>query len=664
MSPLVVVIACVALLLCSALVSALVGSRHKPSVAIATSGSTLACSLGTIASISALLRANSSSLRIAWTLPVGSFHIGLDPLTSYFLFVLFLVSGLTSLYASGYLAAHAGQRGQAAQLSFLQLLLASMALLLLARDGVLFLMAWETMSIASYFLVASNHQDSEVARAGLVYLVASHLGTLCLFVAFAVLAQKTGSSDFTVWAQSKVKLATSANVLFVLALLGFGTKAGLFPVHVWLPLAHPAAPSPVSALMSGVMIKMGVYGLLRVLTLLTPAPTLWGELLVGVGIVSGLLGAVLSLTQRDLKRVLAYSSVENMGIIVTGLGIGVLGQSLGYPKVAFLGFAGALLHVLNHALFKSLLFQTVGNVLLATGRRDINDLGGLSKYMPVTSFLFLLGTLCLCGLPCTNGFIGEWLLYVGAFRGTAGPAPKFAVVFLAALVALALMGGLALAGFVKAYGLVFLGKPRSSAVPAAHEVRVTMTGPIGVAAALCVGIGMAPNVVMRVVTPAASSLTASASPDPMVMPMLDSITRVALALVAVATSLFIVRRLLLRNRLVTESATWGCGYARPTARMQYTSASFVAPALFVFRPLVAAQSKGKLPTKFFEQAGAYDETYADIVSDRGLLPAAARFVRGAQRLRVLQHGRVQLYLVYVMATLIGMLVWQLATTGR
>lgn len=595
---------------------------------------------------------------------MGAFHLGIDGLSAFFLLCLFLISGINSVYAAGYLLSHHHDRPLNAQVGFHNLLLGSMTLLVLARDGVLFIMAWEVMSLTSFFLVATDHEDDKVRRAGYFYLAASHLGTVCLFFVFATLASRTGSFDFDVWAAAPGACAKLAGVCFMLCIVGFGTKAGFWPMHVWLPYAHPAAPSPVSALMSGVMIKMGIYGLLRTLHFLGPPIAWWGQMLIAIGMVSSVIGVLLALAQHDLKRLLAYHSVENIGIIAIGIGMGLVGRSQGQPIIAFFGFSGALLHVLNHALFKSLLFQAAGNIALATGERNVQALGGLARRMPLTSVLFLVGSVAICGLPPFNGFVSEWLIYVGAFRGAASLAAPYAASSVVALFALALIGGLALACFVKAFGVVFLGQPRSKSVRHAREVSPLMTRPMLISASLCALIGTWPTIAIRLVQPVVREMSTTASLPADARSMLVSLTRVVAALLALALTLALLRRLLLRGRTITKVDTWGCGYPAPTPRMQYSAGSFAAPLLFVFRPLLGAKTRQVPLLAYFQRKASFEEHFSDVAASGLVLPASRAMLRVAGKLRLLQHGRVQLYLVYVFGTLVGLLLWQLLLAGR
>lgn len=652
-------------LLCAAAAAAILAGRSdRAALALATAGSVLACSAGTVASFAALLEGARSSGTAAWPLPAGALHVGLDPLSSFFLLCVFVVSGFAAIYGSGYLKKDIGRRRLAPALAFFNLLVAAMAALVIARDGILFLLAWEVMSLASYFLVTHENEREEVRRAGMTYLVASQLGVVFLFVLFALLSRGSSSYDFDALAAAAAPAAGLANACFGLALAGFGTKAGFWPVHIWLPDAHPAAPSHVSALMSGVMIKMGIYALLRTLTFLGPPPAWWGGMVIAIGVVSGLAGVLHALAQHDLKRLLAYHSVENIGIIALGIGVGLLGQSHHNAPVAFLGYAGALLHVANHGLFKGVLFEAAGSVLHATGTRDIDSAGGLSRRMPVTAAAFLVGSIAICGLPPLNGFVSEWLISVGAFRASTVLPRAWGIPALAILPALALIGGLAAACFVKAYGVVFLGEPRTRAASEAREAGIAMRVPMILGSLFCVVIGVWPAGALRLVAPAANSLTRLPAVPATVAGPLAAITRMAVVLLALAGLLTLLRRAVLSGRSVVRGATWGCGYAHPNPRMQYTASSFAEPVL---EPFAAAMPRGVRqdgPEGYFPARAAYEEHLGDMAGERFLVPATRRVVHALSRLKVIQQGRLQIYLVYIAVTLVALLIWQLSAAGR
>lgn len=653
----------VAILGVTAILTALLARSDHVVLWVGTAGGTLGCILGIVFSILALISDSEEALRVTWTIPIGEFHVAVDPLTAFFLLCIFVVSGLATVYGSSYLRGYLGKRRLAPALVFFNLLLAAMATLVLARDGVLFLIAWEMMSVASFFLVTYESERDDVRRAGMTYLMASHLGTVFLFILFGLLSRETGSFDFDSFARAAASHSDLSNLCFLLALLGFGTKAGFWPFHIWLPDAHPAAPSHVSALMSGVMIKMGIYGLLRIIGFLGSPPPWWGVTVLAIGAISGIAGVLHALAQHDLKRLLAYHSVENIGIIALGIGIGLLGQSHSEPALAFLGYAGALLHVLNHGLFKGMLFQAAGSVLHATGTRDTESLGGLSRRMPVTSLMFLIGSIAICGLPPLNGFVSEWLIYVGAFKASSALPTLWAVTSIIVVPALALIGGLAAACFVKAFGVVFLGEARTTASSKAHESDALMTLPMVLGAVLCALIGLWPAGVLTLVAPVASGLAGAQVAVFDVAGPLNAISRVASVLVSLILLFTLLRYALLRRRDVKVAATWGCGYPAPTARMQYTAASFAQPLLTPFASVLHVQMQSEGPEGFFPRRARYDEHLGDMAGERMLVPASQWIVRTLSQLRILQHGRIHLYLIYIFATLIMLLVWQLSGLG-
>ncbi len=642
------------------------GRRGRLALALGTAGAVAGSALGLVAAGAQLASGGAVAARAGWRPPLGSLTVGLDPLSSFFLVAVFLVAALAAVYGAGYLRAHleAGGRRIGAAVAAFNLLVAAMAGVVIARDGVLFLAAWEVMTIASWVLVTFEDEHESVQRAGLIYLVASQLGVVALFLLFALLRRGAPGFEFAQLAAAGPPAPGLAAVCFGLALVGFGAKAGFWPLHVWLPDAHPAAPSHVSALMSGVMIKMGIYGLLRTLLLLGPPPVWWGALVVGIGAVSGLAGVLYALAQHDLKRLLAYHSIENVGIIALGVGIGLLGQSRGDAMVAFLGYAGALLHVLNHGLFKGLLFQGAGAVLQATGVRALDALGGLARRMPVTALAFLAGSVAIAGLPPLNGFVSEWLIFAGAFRGGAALAGGAGLAAAAVVPALALIGGLAVACFVKVYGVVFLGTPRTGAPGRAREVGAAMRVPMVLAAALCLLLGVLPVVAVGVVAPAAREVAGLAAAPAGLGGSLAAVTAVGAALVAVVALLVLVRAGLLRRRPAPAAPVWACGYVGVTPRMQYTAASFAEPVLAPFGPLMHRTVHALRPATFFPAAASYEEHVGDVAGERLLAPAARRVLGVFARLRILQQGRIQLYLAYVLITLLVLLTWQIGLAGR
>jgi formate hydrogenlyase subunit 3/multisubunit Na+/H+ antiporter MnhD subunit len=625
------------------------------------------------AALNVLLCGARPALRWPWSIPLGSFNLALDPLSAVFALAIGGIGALAAVYAVGYLAEKGDGPGDEPNAPprknvggawfFFNLLLASMLLVVTARNGLLFLMSWELMSLASFFLVMFEGEKPGVREAGWTYLVTTHLGTALLLAMFALLSRKSGSLDFD--ALGAPGLAGTA---FLLGLIGFGTKAGLMPLHVWLPEAHPAAPSFVSAVMSGVMIKTGIYGLLRMLTWLGEPPAWWGWTLLAMGVVSGVGGVLYALSQHDLKRLLAYHSVENIGIIAMAMGVGLLGVHYQIPAMAALGYAAALLHVVNHALFKSLLFLGAGSVLHAAGTGEIDRLGGLLKRMPVTGATFLIGAAAISGLPPLNGFVSEFLLYLGAAMGLGSAArtiPAWTLMSVLVIGGLALISGLAAACFTKAFGIVFLGEPRSAAAAEAHEAGAAMRWPMAILAALCVAVGLSAPLWPRllssavsVMMPAGLAADAAASVRWAVGP-LTSVVCGSCVLLGLIVALAYFRRKLLAGRRVELSGTWDCGYAAPNARMQYTASSFARPLTSLFRLFLQPCEEIHEPRGLFpERAGLH--THAADLFRRGVYgPVFAGIGWIASKLRWLQEWRIQIYVLYIALTILILFIWKL-----
>jgi formate hydrogenlyase subunit 3/multisubunit Na+/H+ antiporter MnhD subunit len=649
----------VGLVLAGGLGALFCGRRSRLAGFFGAGGALLGAGTGLATALPALLGRTPPLLRLDWGLPMGSFSLALDPLSAFFAVPVLGLCALAALYGTEYMESYSSRRALGPSWFSFNLLMASMLVLTAARDSVLFLIAWEVMTLASFFLVVFEDEKESVRQAGWTYLVAAHLGTACLFLFFMLLGREAGSTDLSVAPAFPPRLAGAA---FLLALVGFGTKAGFMPMHVWLPEAHPAAPSHVSAVMSGVMIKTGIYGLLRALTLLGAPPPWWGWCLLAIGAVSGVLGVLFALAQHDLKRLLAYHSVENIGIIALGLGLGLLGRAHGMPLVSLLGFGGALLHVLNHALFKGLLFLGAGSVLHAAGTRDMEHLGGLLKRMPWTGTSFLVGSAAICGLPPLNGFVSEFLIYLGAFSAVVGGAASWGALVIGVL---ALIGGLALACFTKAFGVVFLGEPRGEKAAAAHECGWPMRLSLATLAAGCVLIGLwGPLVLLwsREALLQVSGMRAQAFQTLLFSGVLPPLLWVSVAGAILLAGLIlaaVARARLLRGRPVSESGTWDCGYAAPGARMQYTASSFAQPITGLFAGFLRGRARAAGPEGYFPAGASYATETPDLFRERFYVPVFSAILRLAWRLRWLQHGRIQLYVLYIAMTLLVLLLWRL-----
>jgi hydrogenase-4 component B len=580
--------------------------------------------------------------------------VGLDALSAFFLIPVFLMGGLGAIYGLGYWPQrrHPGN-GRKLGL-FWGLLVAGMALLVVSRHAMVFMLGWEVMALSAFFLVSTEDHRADCRRSGWIYLIATHVGTLTLFAMFSLWRWATGSFAIQPVVGQSLSLGVS-NGLFFLALIGFGLKAGMMPLHFWLPGAHANAPSHVSAMLSGVMIKMGVYGLVRFLSLLPDPPGAWGGLILVLGAASGLLGVVFAIGQHDLKRLLAYHSVENIGIILMGLGLAMLGRSAGRPEWVVLGLAGCLLHVWNHGLFKSLLFLCAGSVVHGTHTRQIDHLGGLARTMPWTAAMFLIGAVAICGLPPLNGFVSELLVYLGLLRsGTTDGAGGSAAMI--AVPVLAMIGALALACFVKVYGAVFLGHPRTHAAAHAHDSPLTMSGPMLVLAVGCATIGLAPVLVSSTLDSTIAnwwSDTDAVPPNLRTVAPLGVVGVMAASLAASGVALTIGLGFCgLRARRV---GTWDCGYAHPTRRMQYTASSFAQMIVGMSNWVLHPHRHRPRVEGLYPQPTRMHSHVDDPVLDRLLLPVGHGVERWFGWFRRFQQGLTQQYVLYILITVILML---------
>lgn len=564
-----------------------------------------------------------------------------DGLSAFFLLLLGVIGSAGAVYSTTYWKERSHPRSARAGRAWWSLLVFCLGYVLLAADGLHFLIAWELFTLSAYFLVTLDRQRSEVREAGWLYLAASHVSMVCLFAFFGALAARTGS-----WAIGPMRGRTECAPLFWLALVGFGLKAGAFPLHVWLPSAHANAPSHVSAILSGVTIKLGLYGLLRFSGWL-PMPAMAGWTVAAIGVTSAVLGVAFALGQHDLKRLLAYHSVENVGIILLGLGFALVaarrGNAADWGRLAL---AGGLLHVWNHGLFKALLFFGAGSVLHATGTREMSQLGGLWRAMPWTTGLFALGAMAISGLPPLNGFVSEWLIYLGLFDAANGHGPS-AWTAMPAAILLSVTGALALACFVKVCGIVFLGAPRSEAAEKAHESGWAMRGAMFVPAAACAAIGLAPSVFL----PSLQRATESWEPawrDAEFPAPLGTLGWINVALAAGAIGVATALWRTLRRRSPARALSWDCGYAAPTARMQYTAGSFARTLVEWFAWILRPQRQERRPEEALAATASFSAHTPETVLEQVIQPAGAAVMRVSAFARSLQHGRVQAYLFYLL----------------
>lgn len=632
--------------------------RHSAlSQKISASLMVLASVIGTTGAVRSLTDPAAHSLLLDWSLPFGPAEIGIDPLSALFLLPIFIITGCSALYGVGYWPAQKHPHTVTRLTFFLGLLAASLTTVVMARNAILFLIAWEMMALGSFFSLTTDDKHEEVRDAGILYLITTHLGTLVLFALFSLLSIN-GSFLFPA-AASLSALHPLANAIFITALIGFGVKAGMMPLHVWLPSAHASAPSHISAIMSGVVLKMGIYGMVRVFSFFSQVPLWWGATILVLGMISGVVGVAFALGQHDLKRLLAYHSIENIGIILMGMGVALIGQATGSQTMMLLGMAGSLLHVLNHALFKALLFLGAGSVIHAVGTREIDLMGGVGRRLPLTASLFLAGSVAICGLPPLNGFVSEIMVYLGCFRGVAFSNGSAVGLTALAVPALALVGGLAVACFVKVYGTVFLGIPRTEEHSGGHEAPGNMLVPMGVLAGFCAVIGLAPWLVAPLLAGAVAgwhpSLANSTAALTSLVPFnWISLLSTSLTLCILVGTWVIVRRT--SGKEHSTAPTWGCGYLRPTPRMQYTATSFAEMLVKYFRDLLRPQEHSPEITGIFPAPTRYSSHITEAVLEGLYLPFLEYLYRKTAPFRRLQHGRLHLYILYILVTLVVLLV--------
>jgi len=600
-------------------------------------------------------------------LPIGlpglPFHFRLDALSAFFLMVIGAAVAGVSLFAAGYFRKDQGTPPGLLCLQY-HVFLAAMALVVLANDAYAFMVTWETMALSSFFLVTANDRDPEARRAGYLYLLIAHVGAIAILLCFGVLQANTGDYAF-----SNMRLQHLSpfwgSVAFLLALFGFGAKAGLLPLHVWLPEAHPAAPSPVSALMSGVMLKTALYGFLRVTyDLLGTQLWWWGVLALGLGLLTALFGVVFAAVQVDMKRLLAYSSIENIGLAFAAIGLSTLFSAYGMRPIAALALTAALYHVASHALFKSLLFVGTGAVLHATGERNLGRLGGLMRAMPWVAWATLVGALASAGLPPLGGFVSEWLL-LQSFLFTPGLPNSFLNMLIPVVAALiALVAALAGYTMVKFFGVVFLGQPREEKLREAHDAGAWERLGMLLLVTGCIALGLAPVAFLQAIAPVTRLLLgaglghSAAHGTWLLVPVSVEVASYgpAIFLAGVAVSFllaFALVRLLYHGR-VRRAPPWDCGYPWQTARMQDTAEGFGQPIRQIFEP--AFRMERELPSPF-DRAPRYRVLIGDHFWHWIYVPVAATVERAARLVGLLQQGRISVYLLYSFLTVIGVLVW-------
>jgi hydrogenase-4 component B len=645
----------------AAIAAAAIGQRRA--LAFVYGLSAIGGGIGAVAGVSFLCTGASS---VEAVLPLGlpflGAHFRVDSLSAYFLLVVNAGAAVISIYALEY-----GRHDEEPMrvLPFYPAFLVGMNLVVIANDAFAFLVSWEFMSLTSWLLVLANHRQKDTSGGAFLYLMMASLGTGALLLAFGLLSGGVGSYAFADMRGAALGPAKGA-ILFALVLIGAGSKAGMVPLHVWLPPAHSAAPSHVSALMSGIMTKVAVYGIIRLLfDLAGPPEWWWGAIVLLFGGVTALLGVLYAVMQHDLKRLLAYHTVENIGIIIIGLGLALAFRANHLDALAGLALSAALLHVLNHATFKSLLFLGSGAVLVATGERDMEHLGGLIHRMPATAFVFLIGAVAISALPPFNGFVSEWLTFQAILNGSLLPQwlLKFLVPVVGAMLALA--AALAAVCFVKVYGVVFLGRPRRPAADEAHEVGLLMVVPMAVLAAVCTVVGVVPQAVLELLRPVARGLWHDGAPLPAtdwlwLVPLgsdrssysgfiaLAAITLLALLLVGV------IHRF--ASDRVRRSPAWDCGFPDPRPETQYTASSFAQPIRRIFGSVAFnAREHVDMPSPGQTRPARLDVTMSDPVWDGLYAPVAGAIGWLADHVNVMQFQTIRRYLSLMFGALVLLL---------
>lgn len=593
--------------------------------------------------------------------PIGKINLAIDPLSAFFILVISVMGFIGSLYAIGYIKPYLNKNKViSSHFFFLSTLLTAMLLVVTVQNSIAFLIVWEIMSLSSFFLVIFENEKKEVISAGINYLITMHISVLFLITGFIILTLKSGNCNFNSFRQVFESSSFTSNLMFIILFIGFGIKAGFVPFHTWLPKAHPAAPSHVSGIMSGVMIKTGIYGILRILSLMSIPSIEISYFVLIISVISALFGVLYAIAQHDLKRLLSYHSVENIGIIGIGIGIGMLGLVYHNNLVAVLGFSGGILHILNHSIFKELLFFAAGAVYNKTHIKNIEKLGGLIKTMPYTAILFLVGSVAITGLPPLNGFISEFLIYFGMLHNFEINSPAILIISVLAIASLALVGTMALLCFTKAFSIVFLGLPRSDeANSVKEEVSLIMLIPMGILALFTFLIGLFPQYALDLINkPAMVLVKAPLVSYQTIMPLdiLRVISLSGLGFITLFILVYALRGFLLKNKTVNRYTTWGCGYQAGNNRIQYTASSYASPFLSFLKPLFIKEFDISKPKKLFPKEAHFNLHINDIFEFYMIDPVIKANKMFLERFYWIQSGSTQQYIMYGLLFLIIALV--------
>jgi hydrogenase-4 component B len=626
------------------------GSRWKSYMAVIA-----VLFLSTISSIPAVyaLMGNSTDVLVAGSRVFGDIPVRIDAFSGFFILMInfTLITGV--LYGSCYVRAYKDQTANLSMHWICYILThASLISVCAIQNSLAFLIAWEIMALASFILVIFEHYKQLTLKAGINYLIQSHVVILFLSIAFIWVYARQGSYDFNAIREFSLTEPTFASLALIICFfIGFAIKAGFVPFHTWLPLAHPAAPSHVSGVMSGVLIKAGIYGIIRMIFLVKTDLLIVGYCILIISVFSGVYGVMLAIVQHNLKRLLAYHSIENIGIIGIGIGLGCIGMGKGNQMLAYLGFTGAILHTLNHSLFKSLLFYSAGNIYQSTHTLDIDLLGGAGKQMKHTSLLFLIAALAICGLPPFNGFVSEFLIYSGLFQGLKGASLNFLTLLSFSIFGLALIGGLAMFCFTKAYGIVFLGVPRFKKHYPSKEFFSFRFIPMHLILILIISIGIFPGVFINILQQPVNELISPggnqiALVNPELIGIIRNVGYASVIFILLTGVIYLIRLKITTSNKVSYGPTWGCGYISPNERQQYTASSFIRNYRKLVEPVLHIEQHKK-PVEGIFPGKAWHETIPKDKAEEYLISRPLRNLRNLLgRATFLQNGRPQVYILY------------------
>lgn len=654
------------LLAISSIISAAAHKNH--SFARLTTGvfSTTACGFIFLEALGVLLGADISGLSLPGPTALLAFHFEFTPLSAFFTMVISALGIVTGIHSLGYSAEYENKAGYLG--FFYGFFLLFMLLVPVSANAFTFLFCWEMMTLTSFFLVMLEHEKAENRKAGYLYLIMSHAGTVFIFLLFFLLYRATGSMEFDVFRMAAGNLPGGLKtVIFLMSVIGFGTKAGIVPLHIWLPYAHPAAPSHVSALMSGVMIKTAIYGFLMVVFQFLGCTWWWGIIVLLFASASAILGIMYALVGSDMKKILAYCSVENIGIIFMGIGAGIIFSGMGYKTLACLAVTASLFHVANHAAIKGLLFLAAGSVIKSVHTRNIELLGGLIKKMPWTAFCFLIGALAISGLPPLNGFASEWLIFQSLLSGLGIPAISIRILCFVTIAALALTGGMAAASFVKLFGITFLAQPRSEHAEHAKEASGFEIAALLVLTAACAVIGLFPDTLLSVLAPVAKTLVpaltdADAVTGNAVFGSMGSFVPAVLftILTLSCVAAYLAGPLLGGKARVRRVPTWACGQAALSPRMEYSAVAFSKPFrmifAFIYQP-ARSVTENHSGSPYFVDSIVYVSRIRNVILGKLYRMPLKHALHLSHKVRAIQSGEINLYLGYICATLAGMLIF-------